>query len=51
MPVIETPYWWETDPLNISPYFFKDNNTKSTYDLAIVGEGRIYGVVCSDHCV
>ena len=39
MPVIETPYWWETDNLNFSSYIFKDNNTKSSYDLAIVGGG------------
>ena len=39
MPIIETPYWWETDHLNFSKYFFKDNNTKRTYDLAIVGGG------------
>ena len=39
MPIIETPYWWETDHLNFSSYFLKDNNTKSAYDLAIVGGG------------
>ncbi len=39
MPVIETPYWWETDHLNFTSYFFKDNNIKSAYDLAIVGGG------------
>ena len=38
MPVIETPYWWETDHLNFSSYIFQDNKTKSADDLAIVGE-------------
>ena len=39
MPIIETPYWWETDDLNFSSYFLKDNNIRNTYDLAIVGGG------------